>query len=57
MLREPVQVRIGDDGAVPLPMGLLVEAGLDLGSEILAYSDGDGRIVMRRAPLTLVVVV
>jgi len=48
MLREPVQVQISDDGAVPLPMGLLVEAGLDPGSEVLAYSDGDGRIVMCR---------
>lgn len=48
MLREPVQVQIGDDGAVRLPLGLLVEAGLDPGSEILAYSDGDGRVVMRR---------
>lgn len=48
MLREPVQVLIGDDGAIPLPMGLLVEAGLDPGSEVLAYSDGDGRIVMCR---------
>lgn len=29
-------------------MGILAEAGLDTGSTVLAYSDGDGRIVLRR---------
>ncbi|MFD0507131.1 hypothetical protein ACFQ0G_38820 [Streptomyces chiangmaiensis] len=30
------------------PLGLLAEAGLDPGSRILAYSEGDGRLVLRR---------
>lgn len=29
-------------------MGILAEAGLDTESPVLAYSDGDGRIVLRR---------
>ena len=29
-------------------MGILAEAGLDAGSAVLACSDGDGRIVLRR---------
>lgn len=29
-------------------MGILVEAGLAIGARLLAYSDGDGRIVLRR---------
>lgn len=49
MLREPVQLTISDDGAIQLPLGLLAEAGLGCGSEIIAYSLGDGRIVLRRA--------
>ncbi|MFF9555412.1 hypothetical protein ACF1DY_06275 [Streptomyces albus] len=31
-----------------LPQGLLGEAGLDAGSKVLAYSNGNGRIVLRR---------
>lgn len=49
MFREPTQLTIGDDGQVQLPLGLLAEAGLSPGSEILAYSMGDGRITLRRA--------
>uniref|UniRef100_A0A8D3WF57 Uncharacterized protein n=1 Tax=Streptomyces pratensis (strain ATCC 33331 / IAF-45CD) TaxID=591167 RepID=A0A8D3WF57_STRFA len=30
-------------------MGLLAEAGIVPGSHLLAFSDGDGRIVLRRA--------
>lgn len=37
-----------EDGSVELPMGILVEAGLSPGARLLAYSDGDGRIVLRR---------
>ena len=48
MIREPAELTIGADGEVAIPMGLLAEAGLDAGSRILAYSDGDGRIVLRR---------
>ncbi len=29
-------------------MGLLAEAGLNPGSKVLAFSDADGRIVLRR---------
>ncbi|MGY4993305.1 AbrB/MazE/SpoVT family DNA-binding domain-containing protein [Streptomyces collinus] len=49
MLREPTQLTIGDDGQVQLPLGLLAEAGLSPGSEVVAYSMGDGRITLRRA--------
>ena len=49
MIREPVEVSVSEDGSLTLPMGLLVEAGLDIGDPLLAYSDGDGRIVLRRA--------
>ncbi|MDI1453607.1 hypothetical protein NHG22_07230 [Streptomyces sp. ATE26] len=48
MLREPAELTIADDGSVSLPLGLLAEAGLPPGSRILAYSRGDGRIVLRR---------
>lgn len=49
MLREPAQLIISDDGLVQLPLGLLAEAGLSPGSEIFAYTLGDGRITLRRA--------
>lgn len=49
MLREPVQLTINGDGQVQLPLGLLAEAGLSCGSQIVAYSMGDGRITLRRA--------
>ncbi|MFI1563882.1 hypothetical protein ACH4ZX_12615 [Streptomyces sp. NPDC020490] len=48
MIREPAQVMVRADGSVELPMGILVEAGLAPGDRLLAYSDGDGRIVLRR---------
>lgn len=46
--RTPVELTIDADGRVSLPLGLLAEAGLDPGSRILAYSEGDGRLVLRR---------
>lgn len=49
MLREPAEITIADDGSVSLPLGLLAEAGLSPGSQVLAYSRGDGCIVLRRA--------
>ncbi|MEU2055241.1 hypothetical protein [Streptomyces bungoensis] len=49
MIREPVELGIDDHGQVELPLGLLAEAGLSPGTSVLAYSDGDGRIVLRRA--------
>ncbi|MEE4544680.1 hypothetical protein V2S66_22230 [Streptomyces sp. V4-01] len=48
MLREPVELTISDDGTVALPLGLLAEAGLSPGAKVVAYSLGDGRIVLRR---------
>ncbi|MFB6528953.1 hypothetical protein [Streptomyces sp. NPDC056399] len=49
MLREPAELKIGEDGRIELPMGVLVEAGLHPGARIVAYSTGDGRIMLRRA--------
>jgi bifunctional DNA-binding transcriptional regulator/antitoxin component of YhaV-PrlF toxin-antitoxin module len=43
-----MELTIDDEGRVILPLGLLAEAGLDPGSHVLAYSDGDGRLVLRR---------
>ncbi|KIF75148.1 hypothetical protein QR77_16910 [Streptomyces sp. 150FB] len=48
MIREPAELQIDDDGRVSLPLGLLAEAALDAGGRILAFSDGDGRIVLQR---------
>ncbi|AXG79383.1 hypothetical protein [Streptomyces paludis] len=49
MLREPAELRVDDHGWVELPVGLLAEAGIIPGTDLLAFSDGDGRIVLRRA--------
>ncbi|GGX44886.1 hypothetical protein [Streptomyces fructofermentans] len=49
MLREPTELEIGEDGRLELPMGVPVEAGLNPRARIVAYSAGDGRIVLRRA--------
>ncbi|MYQ70759.1 hypothetical protein GTY78_06820 [Streptomyces sp. SID4934] len=49
MLREPAELHVDDQGRVELPLGLLAEAGLAPGAELVAFSDGDGRIVLRRA--------
>lgn len=49
MLRQPEEVQVGPEGQVALPLGLLAEAGLDPGSTVVAYSDGPGRVVLRRA--------
>ena len=48
MIREPAEVTIDENGRVEIPMGILAEAGLGPGSAVVAYSDGDGRIVLRR---------
>ncbi len=48
MLRDPAEVTIDANGRVQIPLGILAEAGLDTESPVLAYSDGDGRIVLRR---------
>ncbi|WP_431784870.1 hypothetical protein [Streptomyces chumphonensis] len=48
MIREPAELLVGDEGQVVLPLGLLAEAAFDAGSRLLAFSDGDGRIVLQR---------
>ncbi|MFJ3244138.1 hypothetical protein ACIQ8G_16385 [Streptomyces sp. NPDC094154] len=50
MIREPTEIVVREDGSVELPTGLLIEieAGLSVGARLLAYSDGDGRMVLRR---------
>lgn len=48
MIRTPNELVIDEDGRVTLPIGLLAEAGLNPGDHVLAYSDGDGRLVLRR---------
>ncbi|WP_194377038.1 hypothetical protein [Streptomyces durbertensis] len=48
VIREPAEVRLGEDGTVQIPLGVLAEAGLDPGVLLVAYSDGDGRVVLRR---------
>lgn len=35
-------------GTLEIPLGVLAEAGLAPGTAVLVYSDGDGRIVVRR---------
>ncbi|MER5899325.1 AbrB/MazE/SpoVT family DNA-binding domain-containing protein [Streptomyces mirabilis] len=51
MLREPAELHVDDQGRVELPLGLLAEAGIAPGTDLVAFSDGDGdgRIVLRRA--------
>ncbi len=49
MIREPAEVVVREDGTVELPVGLLAEAGVDVGERLLAFSGGDGVIVLRRA--------
>ncbi|WP_327403124.1 hypothetical protein OG194_25520 [Streptomyces sp. NBC_01288] len=49
MLREPAELRVDDHGRVDLPLGLLAEADISPGADLVAFSDGDGRIVLRRA--------
>jgi bifunctional DNA-binding transcriptional regulator/antitoxin component of YhaV-PrlF toxin-antitoxin module len=48
VLKEPVQLTIGAGGELTLPLGLLAEAGLNPGEVVIAHSDGDGRILLRR---------
>ncbi|MTE20156.1 hypothetical protein F0L17_13760 [Streptomyces sp. TRM43335] len=49
MLREPAELRVDDQGRVELPIGLLAKAGIAPGAALVAFSDGDGRIALRRA--------
>ena len=49
MIRQPAELAIGVDGTVKIPLGVLAEAGLDPGTAVVVYSEGDGRIALRRA--------
>jgi bifunctional DNA-binding transcriptional regulator/antitoxin component of YhaV-PrlF toxin-antitoxin module len=49
MIREPTEIKIDEYGRIELPLGLLAEAGLSPESSVVAFSHGDGRIVLRRA--------
>jgi bifunctional DNA-binding transcriptional regulator/antitoxin component of YhaV-PrlF toxin-antitoxin module len=49
MMREPEEIKIDENGRVALPLGLLAEAGLSPEGSVVAFSQGDGRIVLRRA--------
>jgi hypothetical protein len=48
MMSSPSEVSVDSDGRVELPMSVLVEAGINPGERLLASSDGDGRITLRR---------
>jgi bifunctional DNA-binding transcriptional regulator/antitoxin component of YhaV-PrlF toxin-antitoxin module len=48
MVREPAETVVSEAGAVEIPLGVLVEVGLDPGTTVIVYSDGDGRVVIRR---------
>ncbi|GHE33926.1 hypothetical protein GCM10018771_12430 [Streptomyces cellulosae] len=48
MIREPAETVVSEAGAVEIPLGVLAEAGLVPGTAVVVYSDGDGRVVIRR---------
>ncbi len=48
MIREPAVVVVRADGTVELPVGLMAEAGIDIGERLLDFSSGDGVITLRR---------
>ncbi|MFP8941735.1 hypothetical protein ACLIYM_09895 [Streptomyces fenghuangensis] len=48
MIREPAEVQLGENGTVEIPLGVLAEAGIDPGARLVVFSDGDGRVVLRR---------
>ncbi|MFI8908869.1 hypothetical protein ACIGV8_25580 [Streptomyces albidoflavus] len=49
MIRKPAELDADEAGCVELPLGILAEAGLSPDTKLLVFSDGDGRIVLRRA--------
>ncbi|MGV9337400.1 hypothetical protein [Streptomyces sp. NPDC003688] len=49
MIREPAEVTVAEGGTIEIPTGILVKVGLHIGEKLLAFSDGDGRIILRRA--------
>jgi bifunctional DNA-binding transcriptional regulator/antitoxin component of YhaV-PrlF toxin-antitoxin module len=48
MIPTPSEVTVDQNGMVALPISILVEAGITPGDRVLAVSQGDGRIVLRR---------
>lgn len=48
VIRSSSEVTVRADGTVALPMSILAEAGINPDETLLAYSEGDGRIVLRR---------
>lgn len=48
MICGPAETIVDAEGRVALPLDLLAEAGLDPDSKLLAFGDGDGRIVLER---------
>ncbi|WP_369164562.1 hypothetical protein [Streptomyces sp. AFD10] len=40
MLREPAELRVDDQGRVELPLGILAEAGIAPGIDVMAFSEG-----------------
>ncbi|MEU9372249.1 hypothetical protein AB0D94_00425 [Streptomyces sp. NPDC048255] len=48
MIREPAETIVTEAGILEIPLGVLAQAGLGPGTAVLVYSDGDGRILVRR---------
>jgi bifunctional DNA-binding transcriptional regulator/antitoxin component of YhaV-PrlF toxin-antitoxin module len=48
MIREPAETTVSEAGAIQIPLGVLAEAGLSPGAAVVVYSNGDGRITVRR---------
>ncbi|QFR00071.1 hypothetical protein F9278_32350 [Streptomyces phaeolivaceus] len=53
MIREPAEATLSGVGTVQIPLGVLAEAGLSPGAAVVVYSDGDGRIIVRRKSDTI----
>ncbi|NEA42573.1 AbrB/MazE/SpoVT family DNA-binding domain-containing protein [Streptomyces sp. SID11233] len=48
MIRDPAELDIDEAGRVEIPLEILAEAGISPGTRLLVFSDGEGRIVLRR---------
>ncbi|MFE6932462.1 hypothetical protein ACFVDT_10615 [Streptomyces sp. NPDC057699] len=53
MIREPAETTVSEVGTVEIPLGVLAEAGLSPGAAVIVYSNGDGRLVIRRKDDTI----
>ncbi|MFE4828044.1 hypothetical protein [Streptomyces sp. NPDC056672] len=49
MIREPAELNADETGPVELSLGILAKAGISPNTRLLAFSYGDGRIVLRRS--------